>query len=169
MNKAGLFSKTMQQVAVANKNTKEQQRYQKYLKSSQKRTENGKAVKPFKKSKQGNIKIRKTFISLRALINPNVRPQSIINLDTDDEEMRGLFRVRSVKFKGSNFGSDFFMDILMDDTNGEHDKKLTDAEAQQLEKDREGGFGSDEQIGGNIGEGYTDQQNISGDSAIVSE
>lgn len=157
------------QVAVANKNAKESERYKKYVKSSQKKVENGKAVKPFKKRKQGNIKIRKTFISLKALINPNVRPQSIISLETDDEEMNGLFRVRSVKFKGSNYSSDFYMDILMDDTNGEHDKKLTDEEAEKLAQEREEGFGSDNQIGGNIGEGYSDQQNISGDSAITSE
>lgn len=157
------------QVAVANKNAKEQQRYKKYLKSSAKKTENGKAVKPFKKRKQGNIKIRKTFISLRALINPNVRPQSIINLVTEDEEMTGLFRVRSVKFVGSNYSNNFYMDILMDDTNGEHDKKVSDEEAAQIERDREGGFGSDEQIGGSIGEGYTDEQNQIGASAITSE
>lgn len=149
------------QVAVANKNSKESERYQKYKKTSEKKAEAGKEVKPFKKRKQGNIKIRKTFINVKALINPNIRPQSIINLVTEDEEMSGLFRVRSVKFVGSNFGGEFQMDLRMDDTNGAHDKELTDAEAQQLSSDRESGFGSDVQFGGNIGTGYSEEPNVS--------
>lgn len=156
-------------VAVANKNAKEQERYQKYLKSSAKKVENGKVVKPFKKRKQGNIKIRKTFINVRALINPNVRPQSIINLVTEDDELTGLFRVRSVRFSGSNYSNNFYMDILMDDTNGAHDKKLSDEEAQKVSEDSQSGFGADVEIGGNIGDGYSEVQNVIGSQTATSE
>lgn len=149
------------QVAVANKNAREKERYDKYQKTSQKKIESGKEVKPFKKRKQGNIKIRKTFVNVKALINPNIRPQSIINLVTDSEDLQGLFRVRSVKFVGSNYGSSFYMELRMDDTNGSHDKELSDEESKKLSQDREAGFGSDAQVGGNIGEGYSEEPNIS--------
>lgn len=154
------------QVAVANKNARESARYEKYLKTKEKKVENGKEVKPFKKRKQGNIRIRKTFINVEALINPNVRPQSIIDLQTDDEELSGLFRVRSVKFTGSNYTGSFKMSLLMDDTNGTKDRALSDEEVAEMQNSREGGFGAETEFGGNLGEGYGSEQNIEGGSSV---
>lgn len=157
------------QVSVANKNAKESQRYQKYLQSSKKKIADGKKVKAFKKRKQGTIRIRKTMVSVKALINPNVRPQSIINLVTENDDLTGLFRVRSVLFEGSTRGAKFHMQILMDDTNGEKDKRLSDSEAAELQKQSEEGFGSSGEFGGSIGADYSEEQNVDGGSSVSSE
>lgn len=102
----------------------------------------GKVYVPKKSVYKTTIKVNRKYARVKALLNPNVKPQGMIAVpenvsllkgtgevidlfaqqDFEDEELEGgaevalILRVRSVKFKGNNKRGDWIMDIYSEDT-----------------------------------------------------
>lgn len=59
-------------------------------------------------------KVRRQGVGFKALINTDIEPNSIVDILTAEGSTDGLYRVRNVKFKGSNFGQDWYMEVECD-------------------------------------------------------
>lgn len=59
-------------------------------------------------------KVRRQGVGFKALINTDIEPNSIVDILTTEGSTDGLYRVRNVKFKGSNFGQDWYMEVECD-------------------------------------------------------
>ena len=59
-------------------------------------------------------KVRRQGVGFKALINTDIEPNSIVDIFTTEGSTDGLYRVRNVKFKGSNFGQDWYMEVECD-------------------------------------------------------
>lgn len=57
-------------------------------------------------------------IRVKALLNPNIKPNSLIRIESDETTLNGYYRVRSVIFKGDSRGQDWSMDIYGDSVDG---------------------------------------------------
>lgn len=134
------------QVAIANKNQKEGIRRKKFDEAQKKRVDSGKEKKVFKPRKVGKKQIKKVFLKVSALINPNIKPQSIIKVESIQSEYSGIYRVRNVSYKGGNYkGQNFVMELYLEDTGGRFDTDTneTSEEYQGFEQ---------EQVSGELGE-----------------
>lgn len=58
--------------------------------------------------------VRRQGVGFKALINTDIEPNSIVDISTNEGSTDGLYRVRNVKFKGSNFGQDWYMEVECD-------------------------------------------------------
>lgn len=105
-------------------NSKQKERKDKY----DKRVAEGKKVKPFQK-KTTTRKVNRRYISFEAQINPSLRPQGHILLYPLQEDYRGIYIVRDVRFKGNNKRGDWSMIGTAEDTLGKYD---TDAPANSI-------------------------------------
>ncbi len=65
-------------------------------------------------------RVRKVGIQLKALINPAITPNSVIDVVTEAGITDGMYRVRNVSFSGDTHGSDWYMDIFGEDTGREY-------------------------------------------------
>lgn len=122
------------QVASQKKELKEQERIQKYNERAAKAKEKGKEVKPLKPRKVGTKKIKRTYVKVRALINPLVRPQSQIKIISALSEYNGIYRVRSINYSGSNYKENI-MEIFAEDTNDKFSQELTEQELATVQKE----------------------------------
>lgn len=62
--------------------------------------------------------IRRYGVRAKALINPQVKPNTLLKLVTDTDLLEGYYRVRSVIFKGDTRGNEWYMDIYGDSVEG---------------------------------------------------
>lgn len=75
--------------------------------------------------KDGSVKeskkrrVRKVGVEMKALINPTIEPNSVVQVSTAAGVADGLYRVRSVKFSGETHGSNWYMEIFGEDTGRE--------------------------------------------------
>ena len=56
-------------------------------------------------------KVRRQGVGFKALIDTDIEPNSIVDILTTEGSTDGLYRVRNVKFKGSNFSQDWYMEV----------------------------------------------------------
>lgn len=56
-------------------------------------------------------KVRRQGVGFKALIDTDIEPNSIVDISTAEGSTDGLYRVRNVKFKGSNFSQDWYMEV----------------------------------------------------------
>lgn len=99
------------QIAENERSAKQQQKEEK-AKSS------GKPVKP---RAIGKKRIRKTYLSAVAQLNPDIKPQRAIRIESLESEYNGLYRVRNCTYKGDNFKGEFTVSMFLEDTNGVND------------------------------------------------
>ena len=121
-----------------------QKEREKIAKIEKKKAE-GKKVKPYKK-KTSTIKVNRKYLTVDALLNPSLRPQSHVIIDTANEQYDGIYVVRDIKFKGNNHQGDWGMVLSCEDTLGKYD---TVAKDQKQEVD------SDSTMTGEIGNNTT--------------
>lgn len=57
------------------------------------------------------IRVRRFSVDCKALIDPTIEPNSLIRVESTNDAVSGLFRVRNVKFTGDNFGDSWYMDL----------------------------------------------------------
>lgn len=81
-------------------------------------------IKPLKPKKDGTprkgkkYRARRYGVRVKALINPEMRPNSLFKVETDDSTFNDLFRVRSIKFDGDTRGGDWYMEVFGDAVEG---------------------------------------------------
>ena len=121
------------QVASQKRELKEAERVAKYNERVEKAKEKGKEIKPLKPRKMGTKKIKRTYVKLRALINPLVRPSSQVKVVSALSEYNGIYRVRSVSFSGSNYKENI-MEIFAEDTNDKFSQELTEQELATVQQ-----------------------------------
>lgn len=82
---------------------------------------------------EGNVKmskppkqmtINRRFLSAKALINPSITPQSQVRIESADESINTLYRVRTVKFKGDTWDGEWMMEMELEDTSDFTFKRL---------------------------------------------
>jgi hypothetical protein len=103
-------------------------------------------AKPLDKQKIGKKRIRKTYINCLAQLNPDIRPQSIIRIESSDEMYNNIYRVRNATYKGDNQTGAFQMELYLEDTNGAFDTVATEEDVRNYSN-----FGSDDNIAGSLG------------------
>ena len=69
--------------------------------------------------------VRRQGVGFKALINTDIEPNSIVDISTNDGSTDGLYRVRNVKFKGSNFAQDWYMEVECDGRVDSTTRRLT--------------------------------------------
>lgn len=138
------------QITILNKNAKQAEK-------DKKAKEKG---KPIKARKLGTKRVKKTFLSAKALLNPNIRPQSAIQIDCEDEDISGIYRVRNITYKGDNQSGDFLVELYLEDTSDSMTVVATDSDIKN--------FGSDEQIFGGLGANQNNDSDDSGGADSVS-
>lgn len=126
--------------------------------------EKGKEYKP-KAKKVSTIKVNRKSLQIEALINPTIRPQGHVKIESMSEEYNGVYIVRQIEFEGDNKEGDWKMNILAEDTLGKYD---TVATAKDVARDSSinGELGIDgiDSVDGNDGEtGVEDSNNFGGD------
>jgi len=81
-------------------------------------------IPPLKPKKDGTprkvkkYRARRYGVRVKALINPEMRPNSLFKVETDDSTFNDLFRVRSIKFDGDTRGGDWYMEVFGDAVEG---------------------------------------------------
>lgn len=78
------------------------------------------------------IRVNREFMKIRAFLNPNVKPQTMIALSLPKEGM-SFYRTRNVSFKGNNKVGDWVMEIYAEDGAGRYDSAATDADVSERE------------------------------------
>lgn len=68
--------------------------------------------------KQTKYKVRRYSVRVKALLNPLARPNALFKIETSNDDFKGLYRVRSVNFKGDTRGNDWYMEIYGDQVEG---------------------------------------------------
>ena len=74
-------------------------------------------------------KVRRQGVGFKALINTDIEPNSIVDIFTEDGSTNGVYRVRNVKFKGSNFSQDWYMEVECDGRVDSTTRRLTTPQA----------------------------------------
>lgn len=136
-------------ITIADRNQKQEIR-------EQKAKDKNKTVKP---RKLGTKQIKKTYLSAVALLNPKIRPQSIIEIQSSDQDNSGIFRCRSVTYKGENQGPTFVVELYLEDTNGDLDKVATPQEVRDLQEQNgeNSNFGDEVNATGQLGQDYREE------------
>jgi len=76
--------------------------------------------KQLKPKKDGTPRISKKAkyvrwgVRVKALLNPEIRPNSLFKVVTEDQAFNSYYRVRSVSFKGDTRGTDWYMELYGD-------------------------------------------------------
>lgn len=76
-----------------------------------------KVLKPKKDGtprKVSRFKARRYGIRVKALLNPEIRPNGLFKVVTDDDMFNSFYRVRSVNFKGDSRGGEWYMELWGD-------------------------------------------------------
>lgn len=74
----------------------------------------GKKVKE-RVRKRSTIKVNRRYARVTALLNPKVKPQGHIIVQSEIDEYSDLYRVREATYRGNNKRSDFIMDLYCED------------------------------------------------------
>lgn len=74
-------------------------------------------------------KVRRQGVGFKALIDTDIEPNSIVDISTSEGSTDGVYRVRNVKFKGSNFGQDWYMEVECDGRVDSTTRRLTTPKA----------------------------------------
>ena len=144
------------QIAINQKDAKEKERLEKYKAKP--------TAKPFKPRKMGTKRIKKTYLSVKAQLNPDIRPQSIIRIDSMEVDYNGLYRVRNVKYEGDNQSGSFLVDLFLEDTNG---AKTMDTKEKDTGSDEN--YGTNDSVNGSLGSDSENSDASSDSSVNVSE
>lgn len=114
-----------------------------------------KAIKP----KNYKIKIIRKYISVEALLNPSIKPQSHVKIESKIAEATGVYRVRTVKYNGNNRDGKHTMELNCEDSGGKYDKIATPEQINEFE--------SNQTVSGNL----NDDTNLGSDNTenVVSE
>lgn len=64
--------------------------------------------------KQNKYQVRRYSLRVKALLNPHIKPNSLIKVQTTDGRFDDYARVRCVKFNGDTRGTEWYMDIYGD-------------------------------------------------------
>lgn len=92
-----------------------------------------------KKTGKVKLKVPKTmtinrrFLTAKALINPSIKPNSMIKIDTKYEKLNGIYRARNCKFIGDTHQGDWSVEMELEDTaqyNPAVQKGVTDDETE---------------------------------------
>lgn len=89
-----------------------------------KRKAEGKKVKD-RVVKRQKIKVNRQFARVSALLNPSVKPQTIIIINSQLDNIVDQYRVREANYSGNNKRGDFIMDLYCEDTNLKNIKQLS--------------------------------------------
>ena len=90
--------------------------------------------KPEKYSRQ-KIRVNRLYQRITALLNPNVKPQTIVIVRNELHQTFDKLRVREATFRGNNRRNEWVMDLYCEDTQGTYDADLTAAQVAQLESE----------------------------------
>lgn len=90
--------------------------------------------KPEKYSRQ-KIRVNRLYQRITALLNPNVKPQTIVIIRNELHQTFDKLRVREATFRGNNRRNDWVMELYCEDTQGTYDADLTAAQVAQLESE----------------------------------
>ncbi|MBQ0112884.1 MAG: hypothetical protein KBT03_07130 [Bacteroidales bacterium] len=133
---------------------KKEQREAEKLSKWKKRKAEGKKVKDFKPRKEGKKQISRTFVRVKALINPSVKPQTHVTIDSQISDYDGVYRVRNITLKGTNGAGECYMELYCEDSSGVRDSHLTEEQKKQVQ-DSGGGLNLTGQLGNSLEEGVT--------------
>lgn len=111
----------------------------------EKKIAEGKKVKP-KVHKVGKIKVNRRYARVLALLNPKVKPQGHVVVESYFDDHTSTYRVREATYRGNNKRGDFVMDLYCEDGSGRYDKKLTKTEEIAQEKEINGDLGIQQEI-----------------------
>lgn len=81
-----------------------------------------KVLKPTKSGKPRKVsrfKARRYGVRVKALLNPEIRPNGLFKIVTDDNSFNSFYRVRSVNFKGDSRGTEWYMELWGDSVNAD--------------------------------------------------
>ena len=108
-----------------------------------------KTGKPMIDKKTGKVKIytpktmviNRRFLSVKAQINPSVKPNSQVKISINDTQFDGIYRVRNIKFNGDTWDGEWVMDMELEDTADFREATATgslaseqESESQELEE-----------------------------------
>lgn len=131
----------------------------KYAEKVQKATEKGKLnkLKPQKKTRQANIQIKRKYLRVNALLNPAIRPQTQINIQSNLNVYSGIYRVRTATYQGTNSSGSCSMELYCEDSSRKTDTQTTDQDIRNLgDQMLEGGVG-DQLEGDGVTSGATEE------------
>lgn len=83
--------------------------------------------------KRKTIKVNRRYNKVKSLLNPMVRPQSLVLVydELSDDNAYGVYRVRSATFKGNNKRNDWIMELYCEDS---EPTVATDEQIAQLDR-----------------------------------
>lgn len=151
-----LSANETQTLASQQKQADRQAKRQEQANKDAKRLAEGKKVKP-RVQKVGTIKVNRRYARVIAQLNPNVKPQSHIVVESIDDGLSDIYRVREATYRGNNKRGDFVMDLYCEDSSRKFDKRLTPFELVQQQQGEVGGeingdLGTTEEVSGSGGE-----------------
>lgn len=140
---------------LANKAQKEAERKAKYDKA----IAEGKKRKAYKAPREGKKQISRTFVRVRALINPSLLPHHHVKIESNLTEYSGVYRVRNIKYTGTNGDGECFMELYCEDSGGSRDSELSKEQQEQVKQDAEivGSLGSEEHQENVTVEGFNEE------------
>lgn len=118
---------------------------EKYAKKVAKATEKGTLdkLKPQKKTRQGNIQVKRKYLRVTALLNAAVKPQSQVNIQSNLDVYSGIYRVRTATYQGTNGNGNCSMELYCEDSLRRSDAVATEKDVREL---------GDMQVEGGVGE-----------------
>lgn len=133
----------------------ENERIAKQQQKEEKAKSSGKPVKP---RKIGTKRIKKTYLSAVAQLNPDIKPQTAIRIESIEEEYNGLYRVRNCTYKGDNFKGEFTVSMFLEDANGVNDLTGSSRDFSDITPD------NTVEATGELGSDYNNQESNSSDA-----
>ena len=135
------------QVRQQNQNIKAAEAASKRAEREKKAKEKGKVLKPQKPKKKGTISIKRKFLKAKTLINADVRPRSLVQIESIIAENNGVYRVHSVTFTANNTSSSY-MELQLESVD-DTETQLTEQEEQELQESQSsnGELGNEAQVG----------------------
>lgn len=122
---------------------KRTEKERKEAEKKKKAEEKDKKLKP-KKPKINTIKVNRKFVKVVANLNPSIRPQGHVLIQSLNPDYNGIFIVRDIEFKGNNKQGSWDMTLSCEDPLGRYDTALTQRQLDQNE--------SQVQINGELGD-----------------
>lgn len=106
----------------------------KYAEKVKKATEKDKLdkLKPQKATRQANIQIKRRYLRVTALLNPSVKPQTQLDIQSNLDVYSGIVRVRTATYQGTNGSGSCTMELYCEDTTRKSDQQATDQDIKTL-------------------------------------
>lgn len=86
------------------------------------------------------MKINRRYVTIKALLNPTVKPQSLVKLSIGDSEVDGVYRVRNCKYSGDTYDGTWTMEAELEDTINSKPANDTDEIESYVESFEEDGI-----------------------------